>query len=106
MRDAAKLHQATTSGTTRREFLTATGASLLALTAAPLADLGALLRVAPAQAREFKGTKSVSVGIMAPSHCAAPYVYAGVKELYAKNGLKADVVLYQGMPDIAKDLIG
>lgn len=90
---------------TRREFLTATGASLLALSAARLEDLGALFRVPEARAAEFTGTKNVSVGIMAPSHCAAPYVYSQVKGLYAKNGLNADVVLYQGMPEIAKDLI-
>lgn len=92
-------------GPTRREFLTAAGSSLLALTAAQLGGLGALLRVPEARAAGFTGTKNVSVGIMAPSHCAAPYVYSQAKGLYEKNGIKADVVLYQGMPDIAKDLI-
>ena len=42
---------------------------------------------------------------MTPSHCAAPYVYSEIKGLYEKNGLKADIVLYPGMPEIAKDLI-
>jgi nitrate/nitrite transport system substrate-binding protein len=100
-----KTMAATESGPTRREFLTAAGTSLLALSAAQLADLGALFRVPGAHAAEFKGTKNVSVGIMTPSHCAAPYVYSEIKGLYEKNGLKADVVLYSGMPEIAKDLI-
>ena len=52
-----------------------------------------------AHAAEFKGTKNVSVGIMTPSHCAAPYVYSDIKGLYEKNGLKADIVLYPGMPE-------
>jgi len=93
------------AGSTRREFLTTAGGALLALSAAQLADIGALFRVPAANAVEFKGTKSVSVGIMTPSHCAAPYVYSEIKGLYEKNGLKADIVLYPGMPEIAKDLI-
>jgi nitrate/nitrite transport system substrate-binding protein len=93
------------TGATRREFLTTAGSALFALSAAQLADLGALLSVPAARAAEFKGTKSVSVGIMTPSHCAAPYVYADLKGFYEKNGLKADIVLYSGMPEIAKDLI-
>lgn len=92
-------------GSTRREFLTAAGGSLLALSAAQLADLGALFGVKAAHAADFKGTQQVSVGIMAPSHCAAPYVFAGIKGFYEKNGVKANLVLYQGMPEIAKDLI-
>jgi len=92
-------------GRTRREFLTATGGALLALSAAQLADLGALFRMPAAQAADFKGTKNVSVGILTPSHCAAPYVYADIKGFYEKNGVKADLVLYPGMPEIAKDLV-
>ncbi len=105
MREKTKVQPATQPGATRREFLAATGASLLALSAAQLADLGALFGVPTAGADEFKGTKSVSIGILAPSHCAAPYVYSDVKGLYEKNGLNANLVFYQGMPDIAKDLI-
>lgn len=92
-------------GPTRREFLGAAGASLLSLSAGRLAGLDALFAPAAAHAAEFKGTKGVSVGVLAPSHCAAPYVFADVRELYGKNGLKAEVVFYQGMPEIAKDLI-
>ena len=105
MSNRNKIKAATEAGPTRREFLTAAGAALLALSAAQLADLGALFRVPGARAAEFKGTKNVSVGIMTPSHCAAPYVYSEIKGLYEKNGLKADIVLYPGMPEIAKDLI-
>jgi nitrate/nitrite transport system substrate-binding protein len=105
MRNRKKIMTAAETGPTRREFLATTGTALLALSTAHLADLGALFRVSGAQAAEFKGTKNVSVGIMTPSHCAAPYVYADVKGFYAKNGLKADIVLYPGMPEIAKDLI-
>jgi nitrate/nitrite transport system substrate-binding protein len=96
-----------TAGSTRREFLTAAGGALAALSVAQLADLGALFRVPQASAAGFTGagTKSVSVGILAPSHCAAPYVFAEARGFYEKNGIKADVVLYQGMPEIAKDLV-
>lgn len=105
MSNRKNIEAASKTGATRREFLTTAGGALLALSAAQLADLGALFRVPAARAAEFKGTKSVSVGIMTPSHCAAPYVYSDIKGLYEKNGLKADIVLYPGMPEIAKDLI-
>jgi nitrate/nitrite transport system substrate-binding protein len=105
MRTKDQTQAAASAGPTRREFLAATGGALLALSASELAGLGAFFRVPGAHAAEFKGTKDVSVGIMTPSHCAAPYVYADIKDLYEQNGLKADVVVYQGMPEIAKDLI-
>jgi nitrate/nitrite transport system substrate-binding protein len=105
MSNQKKIDAAAKTGATRREFLATAGGALLAVSAAQLADLGALFRMPGAHAAEFKGTKNVSVGIMTPSHCAAPYVYSDIKGLYEKNGLKADVVLYPGMPEIAKDLI-
>lgn len=107
MSENAKGKSSNSSSATRREFLKAAGASLLTLSAAQLAGFGAPFRLSQARASEFagQGTKNVSVGIMTPSHCAAPYVYADLKQLYEKNGIKADLVYYQQMPEIAKDLI-
>lgn len=43
---------------------------------------------------------------MAPSHCAAPYVYSDVKGLYEKNGIKAGPFKDKGVPMVTTQATG
>jgi nitrate/nitrite transport system substrate-binding protein len=92
-------------GETRREFLRKAGQSALVLSAASFGDFGAFFQISESLASTAPSGEPVSVGIMAPSHCAAPYAYAAVKEIFAKNGVDARLVSYQNMPLLAQDLI-
>ena len=93
-------------GKTRREFLRKAGQSALVLSAASFGDFGAFFKwISESWASTAPSGDPVSVGIMAPSHCAAPYAYAAVKEIFAKNGVDARLVYYQNMPQLAQDLI-
>lgn len=86
----------------RRDFLKQAGTSALVLSAASFAPFGAFLPLGRAKAA---GGARATVGIMAPSHCAAPYAYASVKGLFEKYGVDVDLRFYQDMLAIAKDLL-
>ena len=92
-------------GNSRREFLRKAGRSALVLSAASFADFGAFFRMSESLAAPPPSGGRISVGIMAPSHCAAPYAYAAVKGLFEKNGVDAELAYYQHMPQLAGDLI-
>ena len=85
----------------RRDFLKQAGTSALVLSAASFAPFGAFFPLGRAKAAGGKAT----VGIMAPSHCAAPYAYASVKGLFEKHGVDVELRFYQDMLAIAKDLL-
>lgn len=47
----------------------------------------------------------VRLGVLCPSHCGVPIVYAHVGEIYKKYGLESEIVYLPGMPEIAKGVV-
>jgi len=47
---------------------------------------------------------AVRIGIMAPSHCALPVAYAGARRQFAKDGIRAELVYFDSMPEIVRGL--
>lgn len=89
----------------RREFLKKAGRSALVLSAASFAQFDAFYRLTESRAASPPSGDEITIGIMAPSHCAAPYAYAAVTNLFAKHGVNARIKYYQHMPLLARDLI-
>ena len=79
----------------RREFLKKAGQSAPVLSAASFGQYGAFFPLSEAGATTAEAARAVTVGIMAPSHCAAPYAYAHVKDLFAKQGVDVQLKYYQ-----------
>lgn len=79
----------------RRDFIKSTAVILAN------AALSRLALAAPAV-----HTKEVKIGIFTPSHCAAPLIYASIKDFYKKDaGLAVRLIRYPSQQDIAKDLV-
>jgi len=93
-----------TAGETRRDFLKTAGRSALLLSAASFSPFGAFFPMKNSLAASVPDHE-IAVGIMAPSHCAAPYAFASVKDLFAKHGANVRIEYYQDMLEIAKDII-
>ena len=49
--------------------------------------------------------KKVKLGVLCPSHCGLPFVYAHVRGIYKKYGLESEIVYLPGMLEIAKGVI-
>ena len=74
----------------RREFLGS----------AVAAAVGATLPGSVVFARPLK----VRIGVLAPSHCALPILWAGKRGFYRKMGVEPEVVFSTGMPELVKGL--
>lgn len=81
---------------TRREFVK---------TASTAAAAGVLLGEMTGFTRFVRASTKVSIGVIAPSHCALTMVYAGMNDAFKKNGINAEIVYLPDMPDIAKGLL-
>ena len=53
----------------------------------------------------FAQTRTIKVGVLAPSHCALPVLSAKTKGMFKKAGVNAEVVFMKGMPEIATKIL-
>lgn len=49
--------------------------------------------------------KPMRIAVFAPSHCAAPVLYAALKGFYREAGLATEIINYTSQAEIARDLI-
>ena len=52
----------------------------------------------------FATAKSIKVGVLAPSHCALPIIFADISNIYKKYGLKVEPVYKKSMPELIKGI--
>jgi ABC-type nitrate/sulfonate/bicarbonate transport system substrate-binding protein len=83
-------------GLTRREFLKGSLA-----TAAVASASMSLIPV-----RKAWAAPDMRVGIIAPSHCAAPYFVTALSGRFKESGLNVEVIPYKDMKKAAGDLLG
>lgn len=82
-------------GVTRREFLKGSLSTAL-LAAAPSVMI---------PSRRAWASPDMSVGVIAPSHCAAPYFVTGLSGRFRDGGIDVNVVPYRDMKKAAADLL-
>ena len=83
---------------TRRGFIQTVGGLLLSSSA-----VGAGL-IEPGSVFAAPSKRVINIGTFGPSHCAAPFVYTQMKGLFKAEKLRVNLINYQTMPGIAKDL--
>jgi nitrate/nitrite transport system substrate-binding protein len=81
---------------TRRDFIKTTST---------LAAAGTVLGSVPGLTRHVYAATKIRIGVIAPSHCALPMVYAFLSNNFRKNGINAEIVYLPDMPDIAKGML-
>ncbi|NND33999.1 MAG: ABC transporter substrate-binding protein, partial [Saprospiraceae bacterium] len=74
--------------------------SLFATVSYALARLPGISHATPV----IKPKGKTQIGIFAPSHCAAPLIFAEQQGYFTESGVKVELVNYPTMPALARDL--